>query len=1442
MQEELASPEPLRHVGELCPLTVTDQDDTENVPPPDDSRDMPEIYSARPSCPDEQTIEPWPQAQPVVATPSQCSLTVPQRSKDSVLNTNSNIPLVLDGSSTTPSPLVDAAPALAAHTPIQQHGSGHHAAAQPSTGYPQCFHRDSIWSCESEEQHHTSASAAEPGPAETSSLVKNTQRRSKVSAVPAAESNSCRKTESAAQSLVRASVTSSEAAMFRSATDLSVGTPSEVFTTPTGGARVTPLGATTTQHQVDSAGTRGPTANLSHTDSLLAEHLGLLHELQPPDSVPDIAAQASEMGASPDVARLLHTPSDTATPPVESGVGARGDSTTPPIEASSIAEISHSQTSACINSGMLEQAQGSCNTLHTPAPIHAHLLSEGSLKQSQATSAAYSAPVVSGGAASQPVGAHAFSTTAQPSARPQQDCNVSPSAQPASSVAPTRTSQKLTPASSAQQILPGSNGSAGASKLHAAGDAPLHATPPSQAPEQSGAEPVSAASTKQVSTPSRRSASPAASAGISASRHSHDAPEYSAEHSCAVPSESVPAQSQPSARHTRSTTRRTGSASAKLSSGTASLAVPLLGATGSQQPLQGITGTATHVDRRSIVDATHDPGTHASLALCTPPNIPAVASSTSSIPGAAKASPVVPGDSADARPHSMAQPAAYGEIVAVSDAGCMEESRTSVQAADSSAGAAPRTASRKCSTGSQGSSAAAHPHTRPTPQASGAVSAESSSVGYPSQSASSVRDPSYTPEVCSADAADTAPATRIATRLSMRVAQNPVSTAACARASGRTDQSEGSARSRGTGSTGSHATPQRADSEGPVVSESTDYGPPPPTAPRSTAATRMFAQRSGVVAPLAFESADHSPPAPAAACTGDLGEAPMPSADRPAACPSTQECPVGSQLFSQTLCESQWTLSGINNDTRAQDFDDGCSKGQSQSWGCKEQPNIASMPQRRMSLAIAGRASCSASKAAASSLQLRPSISGQKPHSGAPIGAPAEAYGSPAAAAPDVAASRDAIAASSATPSGPSSCDVIERASIVRRALRNSLAASVATPASAAPSPSSQHLPGPAVQPNAASTVLAVPATTAATGRPPRHPVAASETLQKLSEAKVATGTPTSEPHTGARKAPTPIPSRRDQKRLKARASMIFTTAPAQHRIQGTYAIRAEQAVVSGSGGGPPVTPHRSISTASMKPDSGAAGSRSAHPSPQPRTALLTTLLARRASFGQQGVADIAVAGTPPQTPPSLPGCAPGGHASGGGIARLAGLASRQSIMPDPSPIREESEHSGTVSTPEPSVVEVAADGTPVAQAAVRPAAAGSASAAPRTPHSSQASGACAGVAAHTTASMQPLSTPLSCDRQHADAVPLQEPSAHASVVVPSAGLAETQGPVVQRNDSVSYMSESSADTLVRADGATGVEMDDEASDPLTAIEELLMLCNQVCCCLVRPVVLMIHA
>ena len=237
LQEELASPEPLRHQGLHNSLSVTAQEDTENVPPPDASIDSPEVHSACHSWPNTQHIGPSPQSSPV-ATPSEPSVPVPQRRKDSVMNTTASIPPVVDTSSTSPLQVVGAAPALAASTPAQQHGSADHAAPQPSTGYGRYFRRDSIWSCESEAQLTSSASAADPDPPRTGGdIIKLTQSRSKPPAASAGQSNA---TVSAKQSVDRSSVTNSEADLFRSATDLSISTPSEVFITPSWGTKAKP--------------------------------------------------------------------------------------------------------------------------------------------------------------------------------------------------------------------------------------------------------------------------------------------------------------------------------------------------------------------------------------------------------------------------------------------------------------------------------------------------------------------------------------------------------------------------------------------------------------------------------------------------------------------------------------------------------------------------------------------------------------------------------------------------------------------------------------------------------------------------------------------------------------------------------------------------------------------------------------------------------------------------------------------------------------------------------------------------------------------------------------------------------------------------------------------------------------------------------------------------
>ena len=209
-------------------------------------------------------------------------------------------------------------------------------------------------------------------------------------------------------------------------------------------------------------------------------------------------------------------------------------------------------------------------------------------------------------------------------------------------------------------------------------------------------------------------------------------------------------------------------------------------------------------------------------------------------------------------------------------------------------------------------------------------------------------------------------------------------------------------------------------------------------------------------------------------------------------------------------------------------------------------------------------------------------------------------------------------------------------------------------------------------------------------------------------------------------------------------------------------------------------------------------------------------------SVGQQGIAEMAAAGAAPQTPPSLPSPAEAGRATGGRRDSVARFASGVSIMPDPSPIREESdtEHDDAVGSPDSSVVEVYPDGTPVQQTLVPSAAVGRTSGARKTAYTSQAAGVAAAVAAPEAASVQPLSTPLPSARQRTEAAALQ---------VPSALLSEAQGTAaVQERDNVSHMSETSDDTFVRADVAVELHADDDASEPLSATAELLMLCNQV--------------
>lgn len=1514
LQEELASPEPLKQLDEQYTLPVAaEQEDTENVPPPDDGIDVSEFGSVH-----------------QVATPAQPSVRASQGSRSSVINTTTSIPPPVDHFS------------IGAVTPSQHLDSAQYVVPQPSAHYTQCFRRDSIWSCESEEQHICPTSAAAErcpavplsGTATTPDIIANSQQTAEVRAGTAVASGQC---------VARSSMTSSEAALFRSATDMSLGTPSElltpseVFVTPSGDARATPLGAPTVQQHVRSASTPGATAPLFPPDlSFDAEDVMPVHEQQSTAFLSAIAAQASDLASSP--ASLLRTPSSATTPATAVAPGAftqaqatavashasaagRNESTPPAVQATKAAlqavEPLEGQLSACIHSDTLAQLQASCDSLPSPAPIGALLQSEGSLKHAQVTPTMHRTPLASVGATPQPSGATSASNT-QSSACLQQGSALSLPAQPVSAEIESPASLKLSPTSCTQQQQRLLGGAAAAS----GGDAPVQLTPPNQARPQSGTQQLSAVATALLSPASSIGASPA-SVGTCSNTHSaqrsYDLPEAHAASSCDVPSAS--AQSQPSAVCTRSTTRRAGSSSAKRSDSATSLpeVQPVssahtqransamqhtggVGVTPAATPspptmlhhLQGTTVVATGANRRSIIDAAPGSGACGRLSLRTPPHIHVAASSSAAASSdAVQADPVIPPDSVDAvYTDSITRPAEEAGVIV--DSSAAEDILPDVQTKDSSTAAAPSTAPRKSSAVSQRSTPPAHPCTGPTPEQFASFTAESSSVDYASQSARSVRNPSYTPAPHSAKAAEEAvPHTRVATRATMRVAHTRTTTStatASARSSGRSSGTERA----GTASSGAHTsrtTPHRSSpaasaqcvgSVEPVMSESTDYGPPPPSAARSSAAARMSAQRSesvapvaskstdgvpsatpasrsttaarmsithtGSVAPVASKSTDEGPPGPPATCTPAQPEHSaavestavsdeahsLSASQQPgltAACPSAYVQPSGSQLFAHTQCETQWTLSANSNGTHAQNAESAPGEEHAQSRQ-KEQPDAGvNKPQKRMSLAFSRHTTLAVPNAAAPSQQPRASISGQKSNPAASVETQAAPGMSPAAAASAAAAaaSRASIAESSVTPGGPSSASHAP-AFIARRALRNSLGASV-TPASAAPSPSSTQMEDPAS--NAASAALATPQAASTAGRPPRRPATMSQNAQQFTEAAVATG-PASEPDSaaGARKAPTPIPSKRDQQRLKARASTMFTNVPA-HRPQITTAC-TEQAPASAASNWPPVTPYQNLPSAAKRSGgAGTSGAGGAHHSPYPRTALLTRLLqqgAQLASAGQQGMQqavniDIAATRTPPQTPPSLQGSIPGGRSS-----------------TDDSPIRQEQPaHSAAASTPGSSVVEVAPDGTPVATPAARmyvesaavaaaavPVSLGRVSAAPGTAQSPQPSGVSAAVAARASACMQPVATPVSSARPHTDAAPMHVPSARASVLPSAERVEAPEAAAVQGSDTVSCMGEYSEDTAVKGDIATGFEVDDEVSEPLTPLEELLMLCNQV--------------
>lgn len=199
--------------------------------------------------------------------------------------------------------------------------------------------------------------------------------------------------------------------------------------------------------------------------------------------------------------------------------------------------------------------------------------------------------------------------------------------------------------------------------------------------------------------------------------------------------------------------------------------------------------------------------------------------------------------------------------------------------------------------------------------------------------------------------------------------------------------------------------------------------------------------------------------------------------------------------------------------------------------------------------------------------------------------------------------------------------------------------------------------------------------------------------------------------------AATPIPSRRQQKLLKAGVSMVLQDASVHPSGQdGTHRM----SLASAFSGRTPGVQTQNLHTSHRRSTN--VANNVVHPSPQPRTALLNSLLSRRSQWSiiEQGTQPAPVIdltqpapvidltqSTPQQTPPYLLDSV-SDRSSMKGIR--GSIAPRQSIMPDPSPIYEQSETSDRPSIS--SVGEIPAVATPVATSVPSTSTAGALSAA----------------------------------------------------------------------------------------------------------------------------------